>query len=648
MQKRKSQHGERERDLRGRPDRHGDTQQGGGERWAEHYRRTHLGLALHYAKLIGILVGLFCSLLVAGLLVEVGGLAGLVGNALTTVLALATAVLGVAGSVLCCWVPPRSGARGLILASLACDGAALLLRGVSGVLWVAIAFGLPAPFLAAVGLQFLAVPCALAALVLFLLFLGQLARSVGERRLGKEAVALVIHLAIMVGGTFVGLFVLGSIAAAFAAFAARSAARGGLICPIPIGLLLVVAWLWYRWRDLNQSLPSHVLSLGDDARESRSRLAMPPALLLLAPLGAGVVVVGGISGVPAVRLALLAVGGLMILGLAAWLLVRGLEIIGSVRAALPTDGGDIGETIRTLPVWLWLAPPAAVTLVLGASLFLMVLGELGRRVPEPPPRTVAVNPPAPPPPQARPNNAPEPPRKEPPPPQAEPEAPRKTPPPATNFPGLIAYWPFDDDTNPTERVADRSPNGNHGKAVGATRVDGVRGKALAFANQGYFDYGTGTALNFPANGAFTLACWVKTTAAAGTLISQRHSKDDGADIDLFLSGGRVQAHVRQDRGFAHVGIEGPAAVNDDTWHHAALLRSGQTVELYVDGALAGRGSGNEAGGAITTDLRAVGREGRWYATGRRDAGVFFTGAVDEVCVFNRTLTPEEIQALAGR
>jgi hypothetical protein len=643
MQKRKSQHGERGRDLRARPDRHGDTPHGGGDRWTEHYRRTHLGLALQYAKLICILVGLFCSLVAAVLLVGAGGLAGLVGNALTTVLALAAAGLGVAGSVLCCWVPPRSGARGFIWASLACDAAAFLLRGVSGVLWGAVAFGLPAPPLAAVALQFLAVPCALAALVLFLLFLGQLARSLGERRLGKEAVTLIIHLAILAGGTFAGVFVLGSIVAAFAAFAARSAARGGLICPVPITLLLLLAWLWYRWRDVKQSLPSYVLSQGDDSRESRSRLSMSPAWLLLAPLGAGVAVVGGISGVPAVSLALLAVGGLMVLAVAAWLLVRGLETVGAVRAALPTDGGDLGETLQGLPVWLWLAPPAAVTLVLGASLFLMVLGQLRAGSPAPPPRTLAENPPPRQPPQAAPNHVPEPPRKETPPPRAEPE-----PPPATKFPGLIAYWPFDDDTNPAERVADRSPGGNHGKAVGATRVDGVRGKALAFANQGYLDYGAGPGLNFPNGGAFTLACWVKTVAAEGTVISQRHSKDDGADIDLFLSGGRLQAHVRQDRGFTHVGIASAVAVNDDTWHHAALLRSGQTVELYVDGAPAGRGSGNEAGGPITTDSRVVGREGRWYAVGRRDAAVFFTGAVDEVCVFNRALTPEEIQSLAGR
>src|SRR5262249_1132594 len=62
----------------------------------------------------------------------------------------------------------------------------------------------------------------------------------------------------------------------------------------------------------------------------------------------------------------------------------------------------------------------------------------------------------------------------------------KVPPPATDFPGLIAYWPFEDD-NPAERVADRSSNGNDGKAVGARRVEGVRGTALAFADQGYFD-----------------------------------------------------------------------------------------------------------------------------------------------------------------
>ncbi len=224
----------------------------------------------------------------------------------------------------------------------------------------------------------------------------------------------------------------------------------------------------------------------------------------------------------------------------------------------------------------------------------------------------------------------------------------KTPPAATQFQGLVAYWPFEDD-NPAALVADVSKNGNDAKAFGATRVDGIRGKALAFDKDAFFDYGSHPSLNFP--GPFTFACWVKTQSASGMLISQRHSRDDGADIDLFLAGGRLKAHVRRDKGFFAVLIEGNVQVNDDRWRHCALVRSEKSAQLFVDGAPVGSNWGNEAEGPITTDMRSLCLERRWQMQGKHDhlgVPMSLTAAVDELYIFNRALAPEEIRALAGR
>src|SRR5262249_11254583 len=151
-------------------------------------------------------------------------------------------------------------------------------------------------------------------------------------------------------------------------------------------------------------------------------------------------------------------------------------------------------------------------------------------------------------------------------------------------PGLIAYWPFEDE-NPSALVADLSKNGNDGKAVGAQQVNGIRGKALAFNENVFFDYGTHPSLNFPAAGDFTMACWVKTTSAAGMLISQRNSKDDGAAVNLFFHKGCLEAHVRHDKGTWHLEVHTQRADNDDRWHHCALLRSaGSNFAIYLDGA----------------------------------------------------------------
>ena len=88
-------------------------------------------------------------------------------------------------------------------------------------------------------------------------------------------------------------------------------------------------------------------------------------------------------------------------------------------------------------------------------------------------------------------------------------------------------------------------------------------------------------------------------------------------------------------------------VNNGQWHHCAFLRSGATIEIYLDGNQEGKVTGPHATGAITTDLRAVGQQAHCVA-GRRGDFRGFTGAVDELCIFDRALKPEEIKTLAGR
>jgi hypothetical protein len=286
-----------------------------------------------------------------------------------------------------------------------------------------------------------------------------------------------------------------------------------------------------------------------------------------------------------------------------------------------------------LPVWLYLTIPGVTVFLVGGLVFLMMNSGGGVSAgPASQQQTGTTN---------QPGQKPAP----------KADLPRgKVPPDANSSKGPIAYWSFEDE-NPAALVADRSKNGNDGKAVGATRVDGIRGKALALTGKdAYFDYGTHPSLNFPANGAFTLALWFKTSSATGVLLSQRHSTDQGADIDLFLANGQLKAHVRHDKGFFPLGVEGKVAVNDDQWHHCALLRSGKDVELFVDGQQVGRNSGADAEGPITTDMRALCLEPRWAKEGRGEPGVpsTLTAAVDEFYIFNRALAAEEILKLAGR
>jgi len=229
--------------------------------------------------------------------------------------------------------------------------------------------------------------------------------------------------------------------------------------------------------------------------------------------------------------------------------------------------------------------------------------------------------------------------------------PPKTPPAASSLPGLVAYWSFDDaDVN--AKVADLSGKGHDGKAVGAGQVEGIRGKALALTGiNSYFDFSAFPALNHKTGAPFTIAFWVKTRSPSATIVSQRNSTNDGTDLDFTIEKGRLTVTARQDRGLIPAKMSTPFAVNDDRWHHCALTRNGNAIELFLDGSSQGTANATGLEGPITTDWRFVGRENYWRQQGKQAfLGVrsFLEGAVDELCIFERTLTREQIGLLAGR
>jgi hypothetical protein len=223
-----------------------------------------------------------------------------------------------------------------------------------------------------------------------------------------------------------------------------------------------------------------------------------------------------------------------------------------------------------------------------------------------------------------------------------------TPPPATQFPGLLGYWALDEGRG--DRAADSSGNGLGATVVNGRWTDGVRGKALHLSGAGsYLDYGDSPRLSFAAGTPFTLAFWARTGRTRGTLLSQRHHAEGGPVIDVLLDAGHVTAQVRQDGSdfAAPVTLKG-GRVGDGAWHHVALTRDGDTLELFLDGASQGRSRGAGAGGAITTDWRALGAERYWAAGHAAFGDPTFEGDLDELCAFGRALGADEVRALAGR
>lgn len=292
-------------------------------------------------------------------------------------------------------------------------------------------------------------------------------------------------------------------------------------------------------------------------------------------------------------------------------------------------------------IWLWapafIAPLfgcfACFTFGPGAQLF-------GVR----PPQAVAppaVNPPAvqqPPKPQEPPKVVPQ-----------DPPAHKLAPGRITGRRGLDGYWAFDEGEGDRAKDASGHLAARPAQLVGTKWVDGVRGKALEFdGKSSHVDYGRGAAFDFPKGRGFTVAGWLRTTKDFGTVVSQRAADDGGAVCNVYVMFGQLQADVRRDKGgngdvfvlSAHVNV------NDGKWHHFAVTRklSGE-LQIFADGK--GHQRSNFNGGAfpITTDLRRLGID-EYRLREKWPGEQYFAGAIDEFCIFDRALPPDEIAELA--
>jgi MFS family permease len=166
----------------------------------EQLEKVKLGLSFHLWKyvcfVLTILFFMTAILLQAApflpfLLLALAGLGG-----------FAAPILGIVGSILCSWVPPKSQARVLILLSLGFDGGSL--GAVLFMVPLAIIVGSVLGAGGVLVLMLLFAVCGITGFVLFMIFLKKLAYYLHDRPDGDEAImAMLAYLGITLGGPVV-------------------------------------------------------------------------------------------------------------------------------------------------------------------------------------------------------------------------------------------------------------------------------------------------------------------------------------------------------------------------------------------------------------------------------------------------------------
>ena len=190
---------------------------------------------------------------------------------------------------------------------------------------------------------------------------------------------------------------------------------------------------------------------------------------------------------------------------------------------------------------------------------------------------------------------------------------------------VVGYWKFDEGESKVAK--DGSGNKNDGEIIGATWVKDDKVSALQF--DGVDNYVVSSSNGLPTgNKPRTISVWLKTLS--GNVVIIGYGKPDLSQYSCLYLG--------SDGGFA-MGFwsndcASGIAVNDGRWHHLVGTFDGDVVKTYVDGK-AGNTRQTTAETAVGTSLY-IGQSG--------NSGAWFKGLINEVAIYDRALTEDEIKA----
>jgi len=212
---------------------------------------------------------------------------------------------------------------------------------------------------------------------------------------------------------------------------------------------------------------------------------------------------------------------------------------------------------------------------------------------------------------------------------------------------VVSYWPFDEGSGD---IAYDAVNDNNGTLTNMSPPDcwvsGKFGNALSFDGTDDYVNSGATVDNTIATGA-TLEAWIKPAGKQnGGIISNDLTYSTKKGYDFFLWAphdpyGRLYIDFGNGSALGRTWWAIPDAGWYNQWHHVAATWDGSTVKLYVDGSEVGTAASLSGNYSDPTKDTLIG--GINY--GATLPYCPFNGLIDEVGVWNRALTADEVAAL---
>jgi hypothetical protein len=135
----------------------------------------------------------------------------------------------------------------------------------------------------------------------------------------------------------------------------------------------------------------------------------------------------------------------------------------------------------------------------------------------------------------------------------------------------------------------------------------------------------------------TVEAWVKRSGSPGSwrYIVGKYLLGAWGSYGLYSGdGGGLSFYIGSSSYFVLSPVVSPSDIWDGQWHHVVGTYDGSKVRLYLDGAEVGAGTPTTISIYYTEGDLSIGRYGTsWY----------YSGLIDEVVIYDRALSPEEIK-----
>ena len=210
--------------------------------------------------------------------------------------------------------------------------------------------------------------------------------------------------------------------------------------------------------------------------------------------------------------------------------------------------------------------------------------------------------------------------------------------------GLVGWWPFNGNAN------DESGNGNNGTVNGATLSADRNGKANSAYNfDGDLDFVKVNSISKLNNtNSFTISVYIQPTGTTG---SRQFIVSRGYD---YASGSFFLCHESNENsnklrfsvngyGTSNVLSASSYSIPYSNWQHVVAVKNNDSIKIYVNGVLSSRSFYSSPLSTLTDTIyfgvhHFENKSSGWYP-------YYFKGKMDDIAIYSRALTVEEIKNL---